>query len=359
MKRREFVATVGRAGAALGLVPRTATGAAQPWPAAPTRWAWVHGNADRSAADWRGRFARLRQAGVGGVLVGGGETATLSAAARAEGLAFHRWIWVLNRSGDREVRERHPDWFTVSRNGNSSLTRPPYVGYYQWVCPTRPEVRQYLEQVVAAVARDPAVDGVHFDYIRHCDVILPIALWPKYGLVQDREYPEFDFCYCPVCRAAFRRQTGIDPLSLEDPPADEAWRRFRWDGVTGLVRRIAAAVRAEGKPVTAAVFPTPAIARRLVRQAWDEWGLDALFPMAYHGFYQEPVSWIEQAVREGVAALPPATPLYAGLYLPDLSPTDLAAAVRHALAGGAAGFSVFEMDGLSDAHREALRTVRP
>jgi uncharacterized lipoprotein YddW (UPF0748 family) len=215
-------------------------------------------------------------------------------------------------------------------------------------------VRDYLEGLVAAVARDPAVDGVHFDYLRHCDVILPVALWSKYGLVQDREYPEFDFCYCAACREAFTRQTGADPLGLPDPTADAAWRRFRWDGVTGLVHRLAAAVRAAGKPVTAAVFPTPAIARRLVRQAWDEWPLDAVFPMAYHGFYHEPVSWIGDAVREGVAALPATTPLYAGLYLPDLAPDDLAAAARFATEAGAAGISVFEMDGLSDEHLNAL-----
>jgi uncharacterized lipoprotein YddW (UPF0748 family) len=261
---------------------------------------------------------------------------------------------VLNRSGDREARERHPDWFTVSRNGDSSLTRPPYVDYYQWLCPTRPAVRGYLEGVVAAVAREPGVDGVHFDYIRHSDVILPVALWPRYGLVQDREYPEFDFCYCDACREAFRRQSGTDPLDLPDPTADAAWRRFRWDGVTGLVRQIAAAGRAAGKPVTAAVFPTPTIARRLVRQAWDEWGLDAVFPMAYHGFYNEPVPWIGEAVREGVAALPGTTPLYAGLYLPDLTPGDLGTAVGVAMAAGAAGVSVFEMDGLSDQHLDAL-----
>jgi len=348
MKRRDFVAALGVAGLA-GRWSRL-----RPWPGAPSRWTWVHGTADRDAAEWRRRFARVRAAGIGGVLVSGGDTATLAAAAHAEGLAFHRWIWILNRSGDPEVKARHPEWFTVSRNGDSSLTTPPYVGYYQWLCPTRPAVRDYLEGVVAAVARDPAVDGVHFDYIRHCDVILPVALWPKYGLVQDREYPEFDFCYCAACREAFNRQTGTDPLTLPDPTAEAAWRRFRWDSVTGLVRRLAAAVRAAGKPVTAAVFPTPTIARRLVRQAWDEWPLDAVFPMAYHGFYHEPVSWIGDAVREGVAALPAATPLYAGLYLPDLTPDDLSAAARFVTEAGAAGIAVFEMDGLSDEHLSAL-----
>lgn len=347
MKRRAFVGALGAAGLVL------AGGASAQRSA--RHWAWVHGGAQRTPDEWRRRFARLRAAGLHGVHVGGGDTATLSAAARAEGLVFSRWTWVLNRSGDARVKAEHPGWFTVSREGKSSLTDPPYVPYYQWLCPTRPEVRAYLAEQLGSIARDPAVDEVHLDYVRHCDVILPVALWTRYNLVQDRELPPFDFCYCAACREAFRAQSGRDPMTLPDPSADPHWRRFRWDSVTGLVRDVARAVRAAGKPLTAAVFPTPAIARRLVRQAWDEWPLDAVFPMTYNGFYNEPVGWIGNAVREGRAALPEGRPLYAGLFLPDLAPEQLREAMGAAMEAGAAGASLFEADGLSDEHLAVLR----
>jgi uncharacterized lipoprotein YddW (UPF0748 family) len=321
---------------------------------AARHWSWVHGGAERTATEWRRRFARLRRAGIAGVHVGGGDTDILSTAAREEGLAFSRWIWVLNRSADAWVKANHPEWFTVSRRGDSSLEQPPYVGYYNWLCPTRPEVREYLSREVTDLARNPAVDQVHLDYVRHCDVILPVGLWEKYGLVQDRELPEYDFCYCDVCRAAFLQQSGVDPRELPDPESDAAWRRFRWDGVTGLVKDLARAARGVGKPITAAVFPTPTLARKLVRQAWDEWPLDALYPMTYHAFYKESMSWIGEAVRAGVAALPTSRPIFAGLYLPDLTPVELGRAVRTALDAGAAGVSVFEMEGLSEAHLDAL-----
>jgi uncharacterized lipoprotein YddW (UPF0748 family) len=319
----------------------------------------VHGGARRTPDGWRRQFARLKAAGFHGVHVSGGWAAQLSAQARAEGLVFSRWTWTLNRSGDAWVKANRPEWFTVSREGKSSLTDPPYVPYYQWLCPTRPEVRAYLANWYASLASDPAVDEVHLDYVRHCDVILPVALWPKYGIVQTTELPPYDFCYCDACRAAFREQTGRDPRRLRDPAADMDWVRFRWDGVTQLVRELARAVHGAGKPVTAAVFPTPTIARRLVRQAWDQWPLDAAFPMLYHGFYQEQVAWIGPSLREGRAAIPAATPLYAGLYLPDLSPDALAEAVGQALAGGAAGVSLFEMDGASDAHLARVGAAGP
>ncbi len=355
MKRRQFLERVGSAAAGLSVLPATTLAGSPRRSPALKNWTWVHGGGDASTGEWRGRFARIREAGIHGVLVSGGDTGMLSGAARAEGLEFHRWIWTLNRNGDAWAKEQHPEWFTVSRNGESSLDKPPYVGYYKWVCPTRQPVRDYLRGVVDELAADPAIDGVHLDYVRHSDVILPVGLWSKYDLVQDREYPEFDFCYCEVCRETFREQAGADPLELPDPTQDEAWREFRWNSVTGLVRELVDAAHGRGVPITAAVFPTPALARQLVRQAWDEWPLDAFFPMIYHEFYEEELTWIGTATGEGIGALEAGTPLYSGLYLPSLSPGQLGDAVRIARAAGAAGVALFEMGRLSDEHLAQLK----
>ena len=301
-------------------------------------------------------FQAHPESGVDAVLVGDGEVELVSEAAHAEGLAYHSWFWTLNRPGDVWAQENHPEWYTVNRMLRSSLDDPPYVDYYRWVCPSRRAVREYLGAKVAAIAATPGVSGVHLDYVRHCDVILPRGLWERYGLVQNDELPEFDYCYCDECRQQFAALDGRDPFDIADPPADPAWRRFRWDSVTGAVRHLASSVRAEGKPITAAVFPTPTLARRLVRQAWDEWPLDRVFPMLYHRFYLEGIDWIGASASEGVEALG-STPLNAGLYLPDLTPEELAQAVRVARDAGASGVSLFEMNGLTDEHLSALRGV--
>jgi len=358
VNRRSFIEGLGRASLGLAVAP-SLTGLGCSGSATADKgkhWAWVH--AGRLSPDeWRTQCARAHTVGVRALLVSGGDTSSLADAAHEAGLEFHRWMWTLNRSGDSWVKEHHPEWFTVSRDGNSTLDRPPYVGYYQWLCPTREPVRDYLRNTVDIVAAEAGVDGVHLDYVRHSDVILPVGLWSKYGLVQDQEHPEFDFCYCDVCRDAFRAQTGKDPARLADPTQDEAWRQFRWNSVTGLVRVLAETAQARRTPISAAVFPTPTLARRLVRQAWDEWPLDAVFPMLYHTFYEEPVSWIASATRQGVEALPRRRPLYAGLFLPSLPPEELAAAVYHARDGGAAGVALFALEGLTDQHLEPLATA--
>jgi len=383
MRRRSFLRTLGGAAAAAGIRPDLLSGTGTPagssdatlHPEAGSseverrsevpfqRWSWVHGNSDRTPDEWLSQFRRLREEGFSGVLVGGGDTEILARAAHEHDLEFHRWVWTLNRNGDSWVKENHPEWFTVSRKLESSLEKPPYVGYYRWLCPTKKGVRDYLRESILDLARDPQVDGIHLDYVRHCDVILPRGLWSKYDLIQDREYPEFDFCYCDTCREEFSSRTGTDPLDLPDPTADEEWRRFRWDSVTGLVKILAEAVHgvpsgdggqdrstlrpaAPGKPISAAVFPTPTIARRLVRQAWDEWPLDAFFPMLYHEFYEEGLEWIGRGVEEGLAEASGAK-LFAGLYLPTLNRDgNRQEAVEIARQAGAHGVSFFEMNGL-------------
>ena len=77
--------------------------------------------------------------------------------------------------------------------------------------------------------------------------------------------------------------------------------------------------------------------------------------MLYHRFYLESIEWIGAAAREGVAALGGKFPLHAGLYLPDLSPDDLAQAIRQARVAGAAGVALFEMGGLTPEHLARLK----
>jgi uncharacterized lipoprotein YddW (UPF0748 family) len=142
----------------------------------------------------------------------------------------------------------------------------------------------------------------------------------------------------------------VDPLDLPDPPGQRAWLQYRYDTITEMVGLLAAEVHAQKKQVTAAVFPTPEIALKLVRQDWVRWKVDAVLPMVYHAFYKEDVAWIEQATREGVDALRGRMPLYTGLYVPDLTPADLGRAVKRALAGGSQGISLFQGDTLTPEH---------
>jgi len=341
MNRRDFTRTTGLA--ALGLASATSfntRSAELPAQRQPKHWIWTGVDGRASADEQKRRFEKLRDSGIHAVLFSGVDPKVFGLAKEA-GLEVHSWMWTLCR-GDKEVLAQHPEWYGVSRSGDSAATQPPYVGYYHFLCPSRPETGDFVAKNVAELAQTANLDGVHLDYVRYPDVILPVALWKQYNLVQNEELPRFDFCYCDVCRKTFKEQTGRDPRDLSDPPADSAWRQYRYDSVTRLVNRMVEVAHTAGKQITAAVFPTPSLAKKLVRQDWVRWNLDAVLPMTYHSFYNEPIEWIEPAVREGVTALPPSRPLYAGLYLPDLkTEEEFDRAVKAAMAGGAAGVSLF------------------
>jgi hypothetical protein len=69
--------------------------------------------------------------------------------------------------------------------------------------------------------------------------------------------------------------------------------------------------------------------------------------MIYHGFYKEQVSWIGDAVEEGIHFLCGKFPLYAGLFIPDFkSMEELEEGIKTALKNGASGVSLFgKVDG--------------
>ena len=349
MDRREFLGILAGVTVGAGLRPFVVPGSPLAEPKSSFRaWVWFHASRPNDKAYWHRRFTELRDAGITGVLVEGSHTGTsvIAGAAHDAGIEFHRWIFTMYRYFDSRVKREHPDWFSVSRNGDSSLTKPPYVPQYNWLCPTREAVREYLRGIVDGIAKRPEVDGVHLDYIRFIDVILPRGLWAKYDIVQDREYAQYDFCYCSACAEKFRAQSGIDPRQLKDPAANEEWRRFRWNAITEMVTLLGQAARAHDKKITAAVFATPTLARQLVRQAWDEWPVDAVFPMLYHNFYEEDVAWIGRATKEGVVALRGRAPLYAGLFLPRLEPSELGRAIALSKDSGARGVALFSLGSL-------------
>lgn len=332
----------------------------------PANWAWLRTDYDTDDA-WQRTFERMRTSGIDGVIIHEDRlfpdaTAGLQAdpdprpleLAQQAGLTPQVWVVAMRRE---ELLEAHPDWFAVNREGVSTAEDPPYVDYYRFLSPCVPGVRNYLADYVDRLGQIDALQAIHLDYIRFPDVILPEAIQPTYDLTQDREMAQFDYGYHPMCRDAFASAVGVDPMTLDDPAAHQEWVQFRHDQITQVVRRLGDAAHQRNKQVTAAVFPTPDIARRLVRQDWPSWNLDAVMPMIYHNFYHKDIPWIETATRQGVEALPAGTPLYSGLFVPEIAPGRVPDAVRAARDGGARGITLFNVDAMTEAHWSALASV--
>lgn len=348
VNRREFLAAAGgmAAGSALGgLTPggrmgedRGAMNVGTDWRTTPQYFVWSGPETEMDAAGLKAKYRGMKDQGLTGVFLSGYDAANV-AAMKEVGLDCHIWMWTTNR-GDAWIRENHPDWFMVSRSGKSCFDQPPYVDYYRWVSPVVPGVQSYLKDRVAEIVEKEGVDGVHLDYVRYPDVILPRALWETYGLDQTEELADYDFCYSEHTQRAFREKTGRDLMAIKDPAHDQEWLKFRFDSVTALVNQLVGVAREHKKQITAAVFPTPSMARTICRQDWDKWPLDAFTPMIYHSFYNEDVAWIGDCMREDIQAT--TVPIVAGLYMPAFkTPDEFAEGLRVVKKRGGAGVSLF------------------
>ena len=369
MNKREFLRVLGAAGLTLAFPPyRMVAGSSS----SRKNWVWITTDFERSDNEWTSTFAMIRKAGISAILpeIYNGRNAFYKSRhlpvkdewlerilplAHAAGLEVHAWMWSMPCNIESIVRE-HQDWYVVNRKGESAAVKPAYVPYYKFLCPSHSGVRDFIKATVTELSALNALDGVHFDYIRFPDVILARGLQPKYGIVQDREYPEYDYCYCEVCKRDFRKEYGIDVSSLDDPTASKEWRQFRYDRITRLVNNdLIPIVHRHGKKATAAVFPN----WQMVRQQWSQWNLDAALPMLYHGFYKKEISWIGESVREELKALHKPIPIYAGLFVPQLDPQNLAEAIDTATGSGAAGVSLFALQSMTPGHWNQLsRTLQ-
>ena len=313
----------------------------------PMFWTWMGYD---PSADFDAACVRMRETGIDGVQLNAAtpeDYRKAVAIARNYGIEVYAWVVTMNveqSQGVDKLLVEHPDWFSVNRLGQSITETKAYVDYYKFLCPALPEVRAFIKQRVRAFCEVDGLNGISIDYHRFVDVILPTTLWPKYDVVQDREYPQWDYGYHPAMIAAFKERHGYDPREQEDPSCDETWLNFRCEQITEVANEIADVVHSYGKVMAASPFPTPKMSRSMVRQDWGKWNLDIVFPMVYHDFYTEDASFIADCTLENLRDKKPETTLYCGLMIKDtLAVTEFMDA---ALNNGAEGISIFTIDSI-------------
>lgn len=259
------------------------------------------------------------------------------------GLTVYAWWWTINNA---KIAAEHPEWLSVNRDGYSIADSMAYVNYYKFLSPIIPEVREGICKQVEEICQVEGLEGVAIDYHRLVDVVLPTTLWPNYGIVQDREYPQWDYGYHPEMIKAFKGKYGYDPRKKEDPSMDENWRQFRCDMVAEVANLIAEVVHKHGKAMSASPFPTPKMSSRMVRQDWGDWNLDIVFPMVYHNFYTEDVSFVADCTIENARDKNEMTTLYAGIWA--YNTPEMFATMDAALNNGAQGVSLFTAEEIKD-----------
>jgi len=277
----------------------------------PKIYVWTRGYNNPSIEELQARFLDYKKKGITGVIYAAGPQPKryeqIAQYAHEIGIEFQILLPAMIQYKQVGLAD---SLYMVNRLGASSYDLPAYPRNH-FLCPSREGVYEFLAEQYGKLLDIPFVDGIQLDVIRFPDVILAPALWEKYGVVMDQEYPKYDYCYCERCVQDFRKQTGINILTIEDPSQLEEWKQFRYDLITTLVNRLANLAHSKNKKISAAVFPGPhSIAKKLVRQEWQQWKVDAFFPMNYNDFYQESPTWLGDICKEEVEAVEGKIPIY-------------------------------------------------
>ncbi|MBT3286718.1 MAG: family 10 glycosylhydrolase [Victivallales bacterium] len=141
----------------------------------------------------------------------------------------------------------------------------------EWLCPSHPENQALEVAAMVELAKNYAVDGIHFDYIR---------------------YPSNRFCFCDGCRVRFEQRIGRKvanwPADIKDDKAlKQQWLDFRRSNIDTVVRQVSEQARKvrPGIKISAAVFRNWPVDRDGVGQDWKLWcdkgWLDFVCPMDY------------------------------------------------------------------------------
>lgn len=196
--------------------------------------------------------------------------------AHVDGIAVHAWLVVSVTCRNRDALRGHPQHICTSQG-------PSAGGAERWTTATfngvqvgdldfgHPSAVQHMEQVVKhMLAHYPALDGVHFDFIRY----------------SGREYG-----YNQVSLTRFNQAYGL-PLDHRPAPNDAAWSQWRRDRMTDLMRRLYIRIKAVNPriQVSAATITWGGIGSYTP----DDWPNSA----AYNKVFQDWKAWLQEGILD-------------------------------------------------------------
>ncbi|OIP07348.1 MAG: hypothetical protein AUJ96_07590 [Armatimonadetes bacterium CG2_30_66_41] len=255
------------------------------------------------------------------------------AACHRHGLQIHAWFINHNwRTPPKAIIDKlsaEKRW-QFGPDGKDRVNEGGQLAY--WLNPAHPDNVKLQADMMAEVARNYAVDGVHFDYIR---------------------YENYTGSYGELDRSLFAQSLGRQvPEWPKDvlPKGDfhEQFCDWRCEQVSNVVRAASAAVRAANPrcQLSAAVYASWPAHRKLVGQDWARWlregWLDFVCPMTYDApsYYDRHVDHVKRQ-REAAANKPLFVGLGAWLH-PDA--VTIAEQVYQDRQEGADGFLLFSLD---------------
>jgi len=148
---------------------------------------------------------------------------------------------------DSQLAKRHPNWLTSRRNGNQIWQEGKHDRV--WLNPFRPDVQQFIQDLIVEIVSKYDVDGIQFD--------------DHFGLPSEMGYDAFTV-------ALYKQEhQGKHP---PDNPQDPEWLRWRAVKITDFMKRVFQAVKARKQNCLISISPNPQrVSYDLFLADWKTW----------------------------------------------------------------------------------------
>jgi uncharacterized lipoprotein YddW (UPF0748 family) len=279
--------------------------------------------------------------------------------AHDDGIEVHAWINTLTLSQNRDapfLKQHGESVLTKDQHRRNALLpkgdkKTGLDRFYMredqlFLEPGDPRVQARTLAVVKELAtRYPALDGIHFDYIRYpaAPPYLPGSRFNALGLT---------YGYGEENVRRFREKTGIDPFKVEwKAQESQAWDDWKREQVTALLREAAGAARAArpGIRISCAVISSFDRAYFAASQDWVRWLEEGIADFVVLMNYSHDPRYVKLAAKNAIGLVGDPAKIHVGLgaFLLAERPELLSRQVRETSSVRPGGLVFFDYDAVT------------
>lgn len=148
---------------------------------------------------------------------------------------------------DSELAKRHPQWLTSNSKG--SFIVPEGIHKRVWLNPFRPDVQQFIQDLIVEIVKNYNIDGIQFD--------------DHFGLPSELGYDTYTVSLYK------KEHFGRTPPRN---PQDPKWLKWRADKITNYMQRVFKAIKAAKKDCLVSIAPNPQrFSYPFFLADWEKW----------------------------------------------------------------------------------------
>lgn len=164
------------------------------------------------------------------------------------GLAVIPWFeFGFMAPSDSSLAKRHPEWLTSRRDGSKIWLEGKHDRV--WLNPFRPEVQNFIQNLVVEIVSKYDVDGIQFD--------------DHFGLPAELGYDAY------TTKLYKQEHLGKNPPAN---PQDPEWVRWRANKITQYLQKVFKAVKTRKPKCIISIAPNPQrVSYKLFLADWEKW----------------------------------------------------------------------------------------